>query len=121
MPAVVLDDEQADQQAGRRDGEEQGQPVSPLGCRGHDRQQGAEWRCGGYQLEQAALDIGAIGLELARHLAPDHLGIASGFRTLAIALSLRPIFEGCQGDIGVDGMAVLSLGRLQWQAMVLSA
>src|SRR6185312_1092663 len=66
MTAIMLDNEEADEQSGRGDCDYQGQPVAVMRCRRHDHEQCDKRRRGRDQLKDAPLNIGAIALEPPR-------------------------------------------------------
>src|SRR5437868_4135784 len=56
----MLDDEEADEKSGRRNRQQQGQPVAVMRCPRHDHQQRDERRRRGDELKNASLNVGAI-------------------------------------------------------------
>src|SRR5437762_8098815 len=66
VPAVVLDDEQANEEEGRGYGKEQGEPVADPEARVHECPRAGEQRRGGRELPHAAFELRTLVARQAR-------------------------------------------------------
>ena len=64
VTAVMLDDEKSDEKAGRRDRQQQREPIMFMRCPCHDGEEREERRRCSDELEDAAFDVRAVGGEL---------------------------------------------------------
>ena len=62
MPAIMLDDEKAYQQAGSGYGEKYGQPIGVIHGRPHPGEQSQKRHRGGQKLDEGAAEVGAAVL-----------------------------------------------------------